>query len=99
VLRNLGVKEKPISSRDGRWFSVRIMPYRTLDDRIDGLVITFSDISAAKILERELRDKQGVLEDRLADQSSEMAKARVDLKAERKRMWNPDGKSRRSTRT
>jgi len=99
VLRNLGVKEKPISSQDGRWFSVRIMPYRTLDDRIDGLVITFSDISAAKILERELRDKQGVLEDRLADQSSEMAKARVDLKAERKRMWNPDGKSRRSTRT
>ena len=28
--------------RDGRWFTVRIMPYRTLDDRIDGVVITFA---------------------------------------------------------
>ena len=33
--------EKPIAARDGRWFTVRIMPYRTLDDRIDGVVITF----------------------------------------------------------
>ncbi|MEY3894769.1 MAG: hypothetical protein RLZZ214_288, partial [Verrucomicrobiota bacterium] len=40
VLRRLGFVEKPISTRDGSWFTVRIMPYRTLDDRIDGLVIT-----------------------------------------------------------
>jgi two-component system CheB/CheR fusion protein len=94
VLQKLGAKEKPISSRDGRWFTVRIMPYRTLDDRIDGVVITFSDISAAKILERDLREKQGVLEGRIAEQSSEIARSRVDLKSERKRMWNRDGKSR-----
>jgi hypothetical protein len=31
------------------------MPYRTQDDRIDGLVITFSDVTAAKKLEAELR--------------------------------------------
>jgi two-component system CheB/CheR fusion protein len=99
VLQMLGAKEKPISSRDGRWFTVRIMPYRTLDDRIDGLVITFSDISAAKILERDLREKQGVLEDRIADQSSEMTRARVGMKTERKRVWNRDGKSRTSTKT
>ena len=94
VLQRLGVKEKPICSRDSRWFTVRIMPYRTLDDRIDGVVITFWDISAAKILERELRDKQGVLENRIADQSSEMAKARMDLKARRKRVWTRDGNPR-----
>ena len=35
------------ATRDGRWFTVRIMPYRTLDDRIDGVVITFTDISVA----------------------------------------------------
>jgi two-component system CheB/CheR fusion protein len=99
VLQKLGAKEKPISSRDGRWFTVRIMPYRTLDDRIDGVVITFSDISAAKILERDLRKKQGVLEGRIAEQSSEIARSRVDLKAERKRGWNRDGKSQRSSKT
>ena len=44
--------------RDGRWFSVRIMPYRTLDNRIDGVVITFIDITAAKTLEATLRKQQ-----------------------------------------
>jgi two-component system CheB/CheR fusion protein len=51
VLRKLAAVEKPISARDGRWFTVRIMPYRTLDDRIDGVVITFANITVAKTLE------------------------------------------------
>ena len=55
VLRKLVFAEKPISARDGRWFTVRIMPYRTLDDRIDGVVITFADITATKTLETKLR--------------------------------------------
>jgi two-component system CheB/CheR fusion protein len=58
VLRSLVFKEKPINTRDGRWFSVRIMPYRTLDNRIDGVVITFIDITAAKTLEATLRQTQ-----------------------------------------
>jgi len=55
VLRSLVLKEKPVATRDGRWFTVRIMPYRTLDNRIDGVVITFVDITAAKTLEATLR--------------------------------------------
>ena len=54
VLRTLVFIEKSISTNDGRWFTVRIMPYRTSDDRIDGLVITFNEISVAKKLEAEL---------------------------------------------
>jgi two-component system, chemotaxis family, CheB/CheR fusion protein len=48
VLRTLVYKETNISTKDNRWFCVRIMPYRTLDDHIDGLVITFIDITTAK---------------------------------------------------
>jgi two-component system CheB/CheR fusion protein len=70
VLRTLASAEKPIGARDGRWFTVRIMPYRTLDDRIDGVVITFADITAAKTLEAELRKTQAVLEKRVADQAT-----------------------------
>ncbi len=55
VLKTLASIEKPIRARRGRWFSVRIMPYRTLDDRIDGVVITFADITASKELEARLR--------------------------------------------
>ena len=35
-------------TRDGRWFTVRIMPYRTLENVIDGVVITFTDATAAR---------------------------------------------------
>jgi len=69
VLLKLGFAEKPITARDGRWFTVRIMPYRTLDDRIDGVVITFADITAAKKLEAQLREKHAVLEKLVARQS------------------------------
>ena len=75
VLRTLASAEKPIGARDGRWFTVRIMPYRTLDDRIDGVVITFADITAAKTLEAKLRAKQAGLEKRVADQSAKTDEA------------------------
>ncbi len=54
VLQTLILIEKTIPAKDGRWFKVRILPYRTVDDRIDGLVITLSDITIAKKLEAEL---------------------------------------------
>jgi two-component system CheB/CheR fusion protein len=55
VLRTLVFTEKQIATCDGRWFLVRIMPYRTLENRIDGVVITFLNITTAKTLEIELR--------------------------------------------
>jgi two-component system CheB/CheR fusion protein len=58
VLRSLVFNEQSIAASDGRWFSVRIMPYRTLDNRIDGVVITFVDITVAKTLEAKLRATQ-----------------------------------------
>jgi len=53
---------------------VRIMPYRTLDDRIDGVVITFADITASKRLEARLRDEHDGLEKRVAEQSAKLDK-------------------------
>lgn len=58
VLRTLVFVKKQIETKDGRWFSTRIMPYRTFDDRIDGLVITFFNITDLKQLEEELHDKE-----------------------------------------
>jgi two-component system, chemotaxis family, CheB/CheR fusion protein len=50
VLRTLVFIEKQVATRDGRWFLVRIMPYRTLENRIDGVVITFSNITETEYL-------------------------------------------------
>lgn len=55
TMRTLIFSEKQILTSDDRWFSVRIMPYRRLDNVIDGAVITFVDITATKQLEAKLR--------------------------------------------
>jgi chemotaxis methyl-accepting protein methylase len=61
VLRTLVFSEKQIAATDGRWFSVRIMPYRTMEDVIGGVVITFAEITAAKKLEAKLREENARL--------------------------------------
>jgi two-component system CheB/CheR fusion protein len=63
VLRTLIFKENDISTQDERWFKVRIMPFRTLDERIEGLVITFVDITKAKKLEKELKETIKILQE------------------------------------
>ena len=55
TVRTLVISEKQILTSDARWFSVRIMPYRRIDNVIDGAVITFVDITATKTLESQLR--------------------------------------------
>jgi two-component system, chemotaxis family, CheB/CheR fusion protein len=61
VIKTLISMEIPVATNDDRWFNIRIMPYRTVDDRIDGLVITFTDISVAKKLELELEKANRLL--------------------------------------
>jgi two-component system CheB/CheR fusion protein len=82
VLKSLVFVEKQVSARDQRCFTVRIMPYRTLDNRINGVVITFADISVAKKLEVELRKAQSALEKRFTHQTVELDKSRKNLKTE-----------------
>jgi two-component system CheB/CheR fusion protein len=65
VLWTLAFSEKQITTADGGWFTVRIMPYRKLENLIDGVVMTFSDITAAKKLEAELRDEIARMKDEL----------------------------------
>ncbi len=49
VLADLAPIHREIRSRDGRWYDLRLRPYRTVEDKIDGVVITFVDISAALV--------------------------------------------------
>ncbi|MGH7313914.1 MAG: ATP-binding protein [Candidatus Rokuibacteriota bacterium] len=48
VIETLTVKECEVETRDGRWYSMHVRPYRTMDNRIDGAVISFLDIHAIK---------------------------------------------------
>lgn len=60
VLKTLVSIQKQIPTKDGRWFSIRIMPYRTLDEKIDGVVITFFNISDLKEVEVKLHETEQI---------------------------------------
>jgi two-component system CheB/CheR fusion protein len=51
VLRTLVFKESEVRADDGGWYLMRILPYRTIENVIDGLVITFVDITKFKALQ------------------------------------------------
>ncbi len=56
VLDTLVFKEKEIRDKKGFWYLMRILPYRTIDNIIDGAVITFLDITERKGLEQMEKD-------------------------------------------
>jgi len=45
VMRDVSMKQENVHARDGRPYKLRITPYRTLENKIDGVVITLLDIS------------------------------------------------------
>ncbi|RVT95794.1 PAS domain S-box protein [Rhodovarius crocodyli] len=58
VLRNLSPLDREVRGRDGRWYVVRIRPYRTLEDRINGVVLSFVDVTARHKAETKLAESQ-----------------------------------------
>jgi len=61
VLVDLAPVRREVRSRGGRWYDMRIRPYRTMDDKIDGVVITFVDVSDRHTVEETLRRNEGQL--------------------------------------
>lgn len=58
VLKTLQPIETSIATTKGTWFSIRIMPYRTMDDRIGGLVITFTDVTELMKLRDRVKENR-----------------------------------------
>ncbi len=54
VLQNLVPIEREVPSVSGSFYAMRMRPYRTVEDRIEGVVVTFVDISARIKMERAL---------------------------------------------
>ena len=55
VLQKLIPVEREVGDQEGRWYLARLLPYRTDEDRIAGVVLTFVDISRRKEAEEALR--------------------------------------------
>ena len=63
VLENLVPIEREVGRAGGRWFFVRLLPYRTMDDRIAGVVLTFVDVTEL----RNIREALATSENRYLD--------------------------------
>lgn len=58
VLSSLQPIEREVVTTDGRVFIMRVLPYRTAEDRINGVVLTFVDITDRKAIEEALRESE-----------------------------------------
>jgi len=69
VMRTLAPREHPVHTEDGRWYVERVLPYRTEADRVDGVVITFVDMTATHQAEETLRALNETLERRVQERT------------------------------
>jgi two-component system, chemotaxis family, CheB/CheR fusion protein len=54
VLRQPITPKTEVQAEDGRWYVRQVLPYRTRDNRTEGVVITFSDVAAEALQEARL---------------------------------------------
>ncbi len=62
VLETLAPREREVCTAQGEWYLARIQPYRTLDNVIDGVVLTFTDISTRMEAEATMRSARELSE-------------------------------------
>ncbi|MDX1520083.1 MAG: CheR family methyltransferase, partial [Anaerolineae bacterium] len=55
VIDTLETTEKEVQTQDGKWYWMRVAPYRTVEHSVDGVVITFNEITVQKKVEKQLR--------------------------------------------
>ncbi|MBM9591001.1 PAS domain-containing protein [Leptospira sp. 201903075] len=91
VLETLLYKEIEIQSTLKIWYLAKIMPYRTIDDRILGLVITFTNITKTKDLEFALRNINDALDIHLTEVQNLLSEKEIILKEVHHRIKNNMG--------
>lgn len=82
VLRSLAPAESEVRTKDGRWLLMRLRPYRTVEDRIDGIVVSFVEITQRREAEERLRqseERYREMVDETTEEAERLRKERDDL--------------------
>ena len=88
VLDTLVPKETEVQTLAGMWYAMRILPYRTIDNVIEGAVISFSDITIQKKMQDELQKANDLLRLAMVVRDSNDAIVVQDFEG-RILAWNP----------
>ncbi len=82
VLQQLVPIEREVGESGGRFFLARLLPYRTNDDRIAGVVLTFVDVTELQVAQEAVRRAQRHLETRVVERTAELDAVNVALRTE-----------------
>ena len=85
VLEQLATIEREVQRDDGRWYLVRLLPYRRLDQYIDGVVLTFVDIDQRKLAEQARLEAENARIREAAARQAEKEQAAAAKAAEKDR--------------
>jgi two-component system, chemotaxis family, CheB/CheR fusion protein len=88
VLNTLVLKETTVQTTEARWYTMRIQPYRTLDNVIEGAVITFIDITEMVLTRDALHKANELLRLAVVVRDAHDAITVQDLSG-RTLAWNP----------
>ncbi len=80
VLDTLAPKESDVRTAEGRWYTMRIQPYRTMDNVIQGAVLTFMDVTEARKYQEALRVNEERLRIALSAASISVSNQDADLR-------------------
>lgn len=58
VIKTISTREKEVRSKEGRIYSLRVRPYVTIDNKIDGAVLVLVDITDLKKTEEQIREER-----------------------------------------
>ena len=79
VLRTLVPIQREVQGESGGWFLLRMRPYRTTDDRIEGVIFTFMEITRLLEAEQQLVELNATLEQRVLERTRELDNARQNV--------------------
>lgn len=83
VLRKLVLVEREVITESGEWYLLRLRPFRTTEDKIEGVVISFIDITGRKQAEQQLVHAKETLEARVTERTRELDEANEQLRQTR----------------
>jgi len=72
VFRTRNAVEVEVQTENDNWFLLRMSPYRSTEDKIQGVVLTFVDINKFKEVQKQIIHNQETLEERVLERTQEL---------------------------